>query len=66
MTRTVRRMCFPTWQKYGAFLTNAYAALPQPGDSIRVEGVWLIVDEEGYVRLASCELAYRLEQDFSK
>lgn len=66
MNRTVRRLCFPTWQKYGDFLTNAYAALPQPGDVIRVEGVWLSVDEEGYVRLASRELAHRLEQEFSK
>lgn len=64
MKRTVQRLCFPTWQKYGSFLANAYTALPQPGDSIRVDGVWLVVDEDGYVRLASRELASRLEQGF--
>lgn len=53
-----------TFAQWDAFLCCAYLPLPRPGDTFRVEGVWLTCDSEGYVRLASESLALVLETNY--
>jgi hypothetical protein len=72
MIRTAATLGFADWLEYERYLCSAYHPLPRPGQSIRIAGMssihpdaWLIVDEDGYVRLASCELAVRLEKQWS-
>lgn len=72
MKRIAKTLSFATWLDYEDFLHCAYRPLPLPGDKIRIglptelSKAWLICDEEGYIQLASCELAYRLEEDFQQ
>lgn len=72
MNRIAKTLSFATWLEYENFLHCAYQPLPLPGDRVRIGlptelfEAWLVCDEEGYVRSASCELAYQLEEGFQR